>query len=123
MRVGGILTTGPPFDGGGAAVRLQQPVAGTGKSRLVDLCSILATGQPMSVISQGYSEEEFVKCLSAALLAGDFGISIDNSERELKSDFLCQVLTQPKLNIRILRVLSSNVETPMNAMLFATGTI
>jgi len=96
------------------------PVAGTGKSKLVDLCSILATGQPMSVISQGYSEEEFVKCLSAALLAGDLGISIDNCERELKSDFLCQVLTQPKLNIRILG-LSSNVETPMNAMLFATG--
>ena len=96
------------------------PVAGTGKSKLVDLCSILATGRPMSVIGQGYSEEEFVKCLSAALLAGDLGISIDNCERELKSDFLCQVLTQPKLNIRILG-LSNNVETPMNAMLFATG--
>jgi hypothetical protein len=96
------------------------PVAGTGKSKLVDLCSILATGRPMSVISQGYSEEEFVKCLSAALLAGDLAVSIDNCERELKSDFLCQVLTQPKLNIRILG-LSNNVETPMNAMLFATG--
>jgi hypothetical protein len=28
------------------------PVAGTGKSKLVDLCSILATGRPMSVIGQ-----------------------------------------------------------------------
>ena len=80
------------------------PVAGTGKSKLVDLCSILATGQLMSVISQGYSEEEFVKCLSAALLAGDLAISIDNCERELKSDFWCQALTQPKLNIRIFWV-------------------
>jgi len=96
------------------------PVAGTGKSKLVDLCSILPTGQPMSVISQGYSEEEFVKCLSAALLAGDAAVSVDNCERPLQSDFLCQVLTQPRLNIRILG-LSSNVETPMNAMLFATG--
>jgi putative DNA primase/helicase len=96
------------------------PVAGTGKSKLVDLCSILTTGQLMSVISQGYSEEEFVKCLSAALLAGDSGISIDNCERELKSDFLCQVLTQPKMDIRVLG-LSTNIETPMNAMLFATG--
>ena len=61
-----------------------------------------------------------MKCLSAALLAGNLGISIDNCERELKSDFLCQVLTQPKMNIRILG-LSSNIETPMNAMLFATG--
>ena len=96
------------------------PAAGTGKSKLVDLCSILATGQPMSVISQGYSEDEFVKCLSAALLAGSLGISIDNCERELKSDFLCQVLTQPKMDIRILG-LSTDIETPMNAMLFATG--
>jgi hypothetical protein len=107
------MSTAPLFD-------YNSPVAGTGKSKLVDLCSALATGQPMSVISQGYSEEEFVKCLSAALLAGDLGISIDNCERELKSDFLCQVLTQPKMNIRMLG-LSSNIETPMNAMLFATG--
>jgi hypothetical protein len=96
------------------------PSAGTGKSKLVDLCSILATGDRMPVISQGWSQEEFVKCLSAALLAGDLGISIDNCERELNSDFLCQVLTQPKLNIRVLG-LSTNIETPMNAMLFATG--
>jgi hypothetical protein len=96
------------------------PVAGTGKSMLVDLCATLATGQQMPVISQGHSEEEFVKCLSAALLAGDLGISIDNCERELKSDFLCQALTQPKLNIRVLG-LSLNIETQMNAMLFATG--
>lgn len=96
------------------------PVARTGKSKQVDLCAILATGDKMPVISQGYSEEEFVKCLGAALLAGDLGISIDNCERELKSDFLCQVLTQTKLKIRVLG-LSSNVETPMNAMLYATG--
>jgi hypothetical protein len=96
------------------------PVARTGKSKLVDLCAILATGEKMPVISQGYSEEEFVKCLSAALLAGDLGISIDNCERELKSDFLCQVLTQSKLKIRVLG-LSTNIETPMNSILFATG--
>jgi hypothetical protein len=96
------------------------PVARTGKSKQVDLCAILATGDKMPVISQGYSEEEFVKCLGAALLAGDLGISIDNCERELKSDFLCQVLTQTKLKIRVLG-LSSNAETPMNAMLYATG--
>jgi hypothetical protein len=34
------------------------PTAGTGKSLLVDLCAILATGRPMPVISQGHSEEE-----------------------------------------------------------------
>jgi putative DNA primase/helicase len=53
-------------------------------------------------------------------LAGDLAVSVDNCERELKSDFLCQVLTQPKLRIRVLGE-SNNVDTPMNAMLFATG--
>jgi hypothetical protein len=96
------------------------PVAGTGKSLLVDLAAILATGQSMPVISQGRSEEELEKRLGAALLAGDVAISIDNCEHELASVFLCQALTQAKLNIRMLGQ-SKNVETPANATIFATG--
>jgi hypothetical protein len=78
------------------------PVAGTGKSLLVDLAAILATGQAMPVISPGQSEDELEKRLGAALLAGDVGISIDNCEHALASAFLCQALTQVKLNIRVL---------------------
>jgi hypothetical protein len=86
------------------------PAAGTGKSKLVDLCAILATGEKMAVISQGENDEELVKSLSSALLAGMLAVSIDNCERAVKGDFLCQMLTQPKLNIRILG-LSVIVET------------
>ena len=96
------------------------PTAGTGKSLLVDLCAILATGRPMPVISQGRSEEELEKRLGAALLAGDTAISLDNCDRTLEGVFLCQALTQPQLNIRVLG-LSKNIETPVNATLFATG--
>jgi len=96
------------------------PTAGTGKSLLVDLAAILATGRPMPVISQGRSEEELEKRLGAALLAGDTAISLDNCDRTLEGVFLCQVLTQPQLNIRVLG-LSKNVETPVNATIFATG--
>jgi hypothetical protein len=96
------------------------PMAGTGKSLFVDICSILATGRQMPVIAQGHNEEELEKRLGAALLAGDTAISLDNCERDLESSFLCQVLTQAKLNIRVLGK-SKKVETPMNAMLFATG--
>jgi hypothetical protein len=96
------------------------PVAGTGKSLLVDICAMLATGRPMPVIAQGGSEEEFEKRLGAALLAGDPAISLDNCDREVGGSFLCQVLTQQHLNIRILG-LSRNVETPINATIFATG--
>ena len=49
------------------------PAAGTGKSKLVDLCSILATGEKIAVITQGEKEEELVKSLSSALLAGISG--------------------------------------------------
>ena len=76
------------------------PAAGTGKSKLVDLCAIMATGEKMAVISQGEKEEELMKALSSALLASMLAVSIDNCEREIKGDFLCQMLTQPKLNIR-----------------------
>ena len=96
------------------------PTAGTGKSLLVDIAAILATRQPMPVISQGRTEEELEKRLGAALLAGDTAIALDNCEHPLQSSFLCQALTQQKLNIRMLGV-SKNVETLVNAAIFATG--
>jgi putative DNA primase/helicase len=96
------------------------PVAGSGKSLLVDISAILATGRLMPVIAQGRTEEEFEKRLGAALLAGDVAISIDNCEHELKSALLCQALTQERLNIRMLG-LSKNVDTPTNATIHATG--
>jgi putative DNA primase/helicase len=96
------------------------PTAGTGKSLLVDMVATLAIGQLMPVISQGRTEEELEKRLGAALLAGDVVISLDNCEHRLESTFLCQALTQEKLNIRMLG-LSRNVETPVNATIFATG--
>jgi hypothetical protein len=96
------------------------PAAGTGKSLLVDICAMLATGRLMPVISQGKTEEELEKRLGAALLAGDTAVSIDNCDGTLEGSFLCQALTQHRLNIRILGQ-SRNIETPVNATLFATG--
>jgi len=96
------------------------PAAGTGKSLLVDIAATLATGRHMPVIAQGRTEEELEKRLGAALLAGDIAISIDNCDHPLESVFLCQALTQRKLNIRVLGK-SKNVETPVNATIFATG--
>jgi len=96
------------------------PVAGSGKSMLVDLASMVASGRQASVISQGASEEELEKRLGASLLAGDVMVSIDNCESPLGGELLCQVLTQPALKIRVLGR-SINVEVPSNAAIFATG--
>lgn len=96
------------------------PAAGTGKSMLVDLASIIATARPAPVIAQGKSEEEMEKRLGAALIAGDVLIAIDNCEEPLGGELLCQTMTQTSLKVRILGK-SLNAEVPSNAAIFATG--
>jgi hypothetical protein len=96
------------------------PTAGTGKSKLVDIVSVLVTGQPAPVIGQGNTEEELEKRLGAALLAGNPVISIDNCEHVLECSFLCSMLTQQIVDIRLLGK-SLNIRTPVTATTFATG--
>lgn len=96
------------------------PTAGSGKSMLVDLASLIATARPAPVIAQGKSEEEMEKRLGAALIAGDVLIAIDNCEEPLGGELLCQTLTQTSLKVRILGR-SLNAEVPSNAAIFATG--
>jgi hypothetical protein len=101
-------------------IAFTSPMAGTGKSLLVDLMGVMATGRLMPVLSQGKNEEEFEKRLGASLLASDACISIDNCDAPLSGALLCQALTQGELNIRLLGY-SRNIGTAMNASIFATG--
>lgn len=96
------------------------PVAGSGKGKLVDIISTIATGRPAPVIPPGKNEEEAEKRLGSALISGDPLISIDNLEQPLSGELLCQSLTQPVLKIRMLGQ-SLNVEVPSIAAMFATG--
>jgi len=96
------------------------PTAGTGKSKLVDLASMIASGHEAPVLAQGKTEEEMEKRLGAALIAADTLISFDNCEQPLGGELLCQALTQPKLDIRILGK-SVNKTVVSNAAMFATG--
>jgi hypothetical protein len=96
------------------------PVAGTGKSMLVDLASMLVSAELAPVIAQGEDEREMEKRLAASLIAGDQIISLDNCDREVSSSFLCQALTQQRLKIRLLGF-SRHVDVPITATFFATG--
>ncbi len=96
------------------------PTAGSGKSLLVDLASVIATGREASVMAQGKSEEELEKRLGALLLAGDLVIAIDNCEAPLGGDLLCSMLTQPMVRVRILGR-SEASELPAAAFVAATG--
>jgi hypothetical protein len=96
------------------------PTAGTGKSKLVDIASVIATGREAGVISQGKTEEEFEKRLGALLLASESVIAVDNCEAPLGGEFLCSMLTQQVVRARILGK-SEAPELPSNALVTATG--
>jgi len=96
------------------------PVAGSGKSMLVDLASVIVTGREAAVMAQGKNEEEFEKRLGAMLLAGDQVIAIDNCEAPISSEFLCSMLTQTSVRARILGR-SEAPELPASAFVTATG--
>ena len=96
------------------------PAAGTGKSKLADCCAVIATGHECPVISQGDDETEMEKRLGAALIGGDRIVSIDNCERPLGGQLVCQVLTQSLVKVRVLG-LSKLVTVPNIPLYFATG--
>jgi hypothetical protein len=78
------------------------PIAGSGKSKLVSIASIIATGHDAGVIAQGYTSEEFEKRLATQLMKGKQLIAIDNCNAPLDGDLLNQALTQSTLEMRIL---------------------
>jgi len=97
------------------------PSAGTGKSLLVDLTSILLTGTRAPVIALGKSDEELEKRIETALITGDAIISLDNINRELTSDVLSQALTQQQLKIRLMGHNNRQILVPATATFFVTG--
>lgn len=96
------------------------PAAGTGKSLLVDVAAILATGRKAAVVTPTPDEAELEKRIGAAALAGDQVLSIDNVTHILRSDQLCQMLTQDEVQVRVLGA-SKNVRIPSASLICATG--
>ena len=96
------------------------PSPGTGKTLLAETFSLVATGLRASVLSLGHDETEAEKRLGGVLLAGDAAILLDNIERPLSGDLLCQVLTQPSVRLRPLGA-SGMVSVPTTALIIATG--
>lgn len=96
------------------------PTPGTGKTLLCETLAILATDRRASVLSLGHDDAETEKRLTGVLLAGDAVISIDNIERPLKGDLLCQVTTQQFVRLRPLGG-SGMLSIPTHALMVATG--
>jgi len=96
------------------------PVAGSGKSYIIDLASCISTGEPAPVIAAAPKEDETEKRLVAALIGGQSIISIDNVNGQLGGDLLCQMIERPVVQPRILGS-SKLVKLESRATCFATG--
>jgi hypothetical protein len=94
--------------------------AGTGKSYLAECVGIIVTGAKPAHISQGATAEEDEKRLSSVLMLGDQIISIDNCDRAIEGHFLCTMLTQEMVAVRVLG--GNEVrKLPSNALVLASG--
>ena len=96
------------------------PTAGTGKSKIVDLASIISTGHEAGVTAFGKNEEEAEKRLSSLLMRGDPMISLDNCDGPLEGALLNQMLTQQRVELRVLGQ-SKMVTVMICAVVTATG--
>lgn len=96
------------------------PTAGTGKTLIAETCAVIATGRRASVLSLGFDDAETEKRLAGVLMAGDAVICLDNVERPLKGELLCQVTTQQYVRLRPLGA-SGMVSIPTHALLVSTG--
>ena len=95
------------------------PAAGSGKSYLLSLVSLIATGQEMPVLGSGKDEVEMEKRIGAELIHGQTLICIDNVVGELGGQALCQLIEQHRPSVRVLGK-SQNVEA-RGTTFFANG--
>lgn len=96
------------------------PTRGSGKSELVDVALALATGKRCPVLGYAADPEEFRKALAAKLMTCPAALSIDNVNGVLKSDELCQAVTQEAVECRILGK-SEHALIPNTSLICATG--
>jgi hypothetical protein len=99
---------------------VQKPACGSGGSYLCDLAAALATGERCPVLAKAMNPEETEKRLVSAALNGQPIISIDNCNGELRSEFLCQAVERPLLQVRMLGV-SKDVTVANSVSYFANG--
>jgi len=96
------------------------PVAGAGKSKLAQTIAIVATGCPCPVTALGKKEEEAEKRLCAALIAGDQVIILDNAERPIAGELICQAVTEQYVAVRVFGLLK-RIIVPNQTIFLATG--
>jgi putative DNA primase/helicase len=76
------------------------PAAGSGKSLLTDIVSMIATGRRAAVVAAASRLDEQEKRIAAAMLSGRPLVALDNLTGVLTSSLLCQAVSQPVVAYR-----------------------
>jgi primase-polymerase (primpol)-like protein len=93
---------------------------GSGKGKLIDVISLIATGRTAPRVAQTMDEEEERKRLLAVALAGLLLLHIDNVSHPLGSGPLDLALTSPTFGDRMLGK-NEQREAPMTCVFFSSG--
>jgi hypothetical protein len=96
------------------------PASGTGKSYLVDVSAVIATGSRATCVATGGDLEEFEKSVGAELINGRPFVLLDNLIQPLQGALLCQLMSQPTVELRDLGR-SRNISLSAGVSLYATG--
>jgi putative DNA primase/helicase len=99
---------------------IKAPVGASGKTYVVQIAHVLATGDKCVPMGRTRNPEEFEKRLSTLFMEGRQLIFLDNHNGILQHDLLCQATTGDKVLIRKFGVLE-NIEVPTRAVIAATG--
>ena len=110
----------PAIDAPAPMALLDAPQAGTGKSLLADVISIIATGRPGEMFSAPAEDEEWRKQITMALMSGTSVVVIDNVRRPLDNPDLCKVLTET-LHADRAMCTHEKISLPVKSTWLATG--
>jgi len=110
----------PAIDGPTPLALIDAPQAGTGKTLLAEVGSLIATGRPAESFSAPTDPEEWRKKITTTLCSSSSVVVIDNVLHRLDSDALCMALTAITLSDRQFRTFDKLV-LPVRCTWIATG--
>ncbi len=95
-------------------------VRGAGKSRLVDVAAIIATGRTAARATQPADDAEAGKVITSIVMAGDEIVLLDNVDRALGGAKLDALLTGERWKDRLLGT-NTTIDLPIRTVVCATG--
>ncbi|MBR7651730.1 hypothetical protein KCX83_05260 [Brucella oryzae] len=99
---------------------IKAPGIGSGKSFVVDVANMIATGQRCPAVAARAETDKWERQIAMALHMGDPIVSLDNFNGTLRSDLLAQALTQSRVKA-LLPYGRNMVEIECKSVLTANG--